>query len=184
MSKAWNWRNDNQPLFRHCATIFVLEAAMALKDLLVCVDQTEDAVVRLRLAADLASRHGSRLTALFAREWTLAQLDRRKTAELGLVTRDEIHLLDESIAASIVTVADRLKAILDELTSDKGIPTDFVDIDGAAAIAVPQYARFADLCILGQYEPGGPAYLHSPWALSLQSSERSSIMRRTCIPDD
>ena len=40
---------------------------MALKDLLVCVDQTDDAIVRLRLASDLASRHGSRLTALFAR---------------------------------------------------------------------------------------------------------------------
>jgi hypothetical protein len=35
---------------------------MALKDLLVYVDQTEGADVRLRLAADLASRHSSRLT--------------------------------------------------------------------------------------------------------------------------
>jgi len=35
---------------------------MALKDLLVYVDQTENSLVRLRLAADLAIRHGSRLT--------------------------------------------------------------------------------------------------------------------------
>ena len=111
----------------------------------------------MRLASDLASRHGSRLTALFAREWTLAQLDRRKAGELGLVPWDKLHLLDESIAASISAVADRLQATLSELTSDKGIPTDFIDIDGAAAVAVPQYGRYADLCILGQNEPGGPA---------------------------
>ena len=79
MSKAWKCGNDNQPAFSPCATVFFLEAAMALKDLLVCVDQTDDAIVR----SDLASRHGSRLTALFARGWTLAQLDRRKAAELA-----------------------------------------------------------------------------------------------------
>ena len=50
---------------------------MALKDLLVYVDQTERSLVRLRLAADLAVRHGSRLTALYAREWNRAQLDWR-----------------------------------------------------------------------------------------------------------
>ena len=59
---------------------------MALKDLLVYVDQTEDSLVRLRLAADLAIRHGSRLTALYVREWNRAQLDARKAAELGLVS--------------------------------------------------------------------------------------------------
>ena len=148
-------------------TVFFLEAAMALKDLLVCVDQTDDAIVRLRLASDLASRHGSRLTALFAREWTLAQLDRRKSGELGLVPWDKLHLLDESIAASISAVADRLQAILNELTSDKGIPTDLVDIDGAAAVAVPQYARYADLCILGQNDPGGPASVNYTFAEQL-----------------
>jgi K+-sensing histidine kinase KdpD len=49
------------------------ENVMALKDLLVCVDPTEDSLARMRLAADLASRHGSRLTALHAREWSEAQ---------------------------------------------------------------------------------------------------------------
>jgi hypothetical protein len=41
---------------------------MALKDLLVYVDPTEDSFLRLRLAVDLAARHESRLTALFVRE--------------------------------------------------------------------------------------------------------------------
>ena len=42
------------------------EGAMGLKDLLVYVDQT------LRLAADLASRDSSRLTALYVRKWSRA----------------------------------------------------------------------------------------------------------------
>ena len=130
---------------------------MALKDLLVCVDQTEHALYRLRAAGDLAARHGSRLTALFAREWTSGQLERRKVAELGLVSREQIHRLDEGIAASIEVVADRLQKTLDELAADRGIQTSLLSIDGQAAMAVPQYARYADLCIVGQNEPEGPA---------------------------
>lgn len=48
---------------------------MALKDLLVYVDQTEAAFVRLRLAADLAHRHSSRLTALYVKEFNRANRD-------------------------------------------------------------------------------------------------------------
>jgi hypothetical protein len=40
---------------------------MALKDLLVYVDQTENSLLRLRLAADLAIRNDSHLTAIFVR---------------------------------------------------------------------------------------------------------------------
>ncbi len=52
---------------------------MALKDFLVYVDQTEDSLVRLRLAVDLAVRNDSRLTAIFVREWNRDQLDLRKS---------------------------------------------------------------------------------------------------------
>ena len=83
---------------------------MALKDLLVYVDQTEHAFTRLRLAADLAIRHGSRLTALFVREWTHSQWDRRKAAELGLVPAAAMQNLDERTRASIDAVAQRLDA--------------------------------------------------------------------------
>ena len=64
---------------------------MALKDLLVYVDQTDDALTRLRLAADLAACHGARLTALFVREWSQHHWDRRKAAELGLVSAENMR---------------------------------------------------------------------------------------------
>jgi hypothetical protein len=41
---------------------------MALKDLLVYVDQMEDSLVRLRLVVDLAVRNDGRLTAIFVKE--------------------------------------------------------------------------------------------------------------------
>jgi nucleotide-binding universal stress UspA family protein len=65
--------------------------------------------------------------------------------------------LDEGIAASIKVVADRLQTTLNELISDRDLEASLLNIDGPAAVAVPQYARYADLCILGQNEPEGPA---------------------------
>lgn len=130
---------------------------MALKDLLVYVDQSETSIARLRLAADLSMRHGSRLTALYAREWSRAQLDLRKAAELGLVSANRLRRLDAGIEASIDAVAERLQVIMDVLARGRGLRAELVGVDGAAAIIVPQYARYADLCILARDEPQGPA---------------------------
>ena len=126
---------------------------MALKDLLVYVDQTENSLVRLRLAADLAIRHGSRLTALYVREWNRAQLDARKAAELAA----GLHNLDRRTEASIDAVADRLRSTLAALTRDHAVQSELRSIDGVASTIVPQYARYADLCILGMDAPEGPA---------------------------
>ena len=133
---------------------------MALKDLLVYVDQTENSLVRLRLAADLAIRHGSRLTALYVKEWSRTQLDRRKAAELGLVSAAGMRNLDQRTEASIDAVAGRLRSTLEALTRDHGVQAELRCIDGVASTVVPQYARYADLCILGRDEPEGPASIN------------------------
>jgi nucleotide-binding universal stress UspA family protein len=130
---------------------------MALKDLVVYVDQTEDSVERLRLAADLAIRHDSYLTALYAKEWSRAQLDRRKAAELGLVSAHGLSDLDNDIEATITAAADTMRAILDDRARANGLRSELLGVDGAAATVVPQYARYADLCILGRDVPDGPA---------------------------
>jgi hypothetical protein len=80
-----------------------------------------------------------------------------KAAELGLVSSKKMRLLDEGIATSIKVVAARLQTTLDELISDRGIRATLLSIDGPAAMAAPQYARYADLCILGQNELAAPA---------------------------
>ena len=123
---------------------------MGLRDLLVYVDQTEGALLRLRLAADLASRHGSRLTALYVWEWTPAQLQERGTAELGLVSGEELDRLHRRIQASIDGAAEQLRSTLETLGRERSLITERRSVDGPAAIVVPQHARYADLCILGR----------------------------------
>ena len=122
---------------------------MALKDLLVYVDESENSLIRLRLAVDLAIRHGSRLTALHVREWSRAQLDLRKAAELGLVSAEGLHDLDRRIEASIDAAAERLRSTLAALTRDHDVEAELRSVEGEASIVVPQCARYADLCIVG-----------------------------------
>ncbi len=123
---------------------------MALKDLLVYVDQTEQAPTRLRLAADLACRHAGRLTALFVRELSHSQVHTRSAAELGLASSEAMERANRQISASIDGAADHLQAALERLGAERGIQVEWRCMDGLASEVVPQHARYADLCILGQ----------------------------------
>jgi nucleotide-binding universal stress UspA family protein len=132
---------------------------MALKDLLVYADQKEGAHFRLRLAADLASRHKSRLTVLFVREFNQAQLGLRKTAELGLVSGADLDRLDQRIQSSIDEAAERLRAMVQALGSEHHLKVEWRSADGPAWVSAPQHARYADLCIVGpnQVDDGASA---------------------------
>jgi hypothetical protein len=81
------------------------------------------------------------------------QLDARKAAELAA----GLHNLDRRTEASIDAVADRLRSTLAALTRDHAVQSELRSIDGVASTIVPQYARYADLCILGMDAPEGPA---------------------------
>ena len=117
---------------------------MALKDLLVHVDATADALVRLRLAGDLASRHGSRLIALYAREWSQEQRHERSVAEMGLVSAKQMERLDRRIEASIDRAAEMVRSTLDEVERQCGVTTEWRCLVGSASVLVPQHARYAD----------------------------------------
>ena len=123
---------------------------MALKDLLVHVDQSEHALRRVRLAADLARRHGSRLTAIYVRELDAAQLHDERVAELGLGSPAAIARTTERIEKSMHDAADRLRAALEAVRRDDALEVEWRSLDGIGSILVPQQARFADLCILSQ----------------------------------
>jgi nucleotide-binding universal stress UspA family protein len=123
---------------------------MALRDLLVYVDQSERATERLRLAADLARRHKSRLTALYVRELNPAQRHEQSIAELGQGSSDAITRVNRHIRKSIDEAAVRLQSILDELGREDGLEVEWRCLEGVGSTLVPQHARFADLCILSQ----------------------------------
>ena len=127
---------------------------MKLADLLVHVGQTDGAAARLRLASDLARRHGSRLTAVYVREPSPAELSERATAELGLASARQIEGVDLQIKASIADAEERLQSQLRVLEQENGIQTEWRSVDGLASNVVSQHARCADLCIVGRDFPG------------------------------
>ncbi len=122
---------------------------VALKDMLVYVDQTPSATARVRLAVDLAGRHGSRLTALFAKEWNQGQLHERKAAELGLASALQVQGIDRRVEAAIDRAGEQLRATLLQLGEQRGLTVGWRDVEGSPSVVVPQQARYADLCILG-----------------------------------
>lgn len=121
---------------------------MALKDVLVWLDQTNRSSGHLRLAADLARRHGSYLTALYAREWNPAQLARRKTAELAGRPLADVAELSHDAEASIDESAAKARAEVEHVAAQYGIEIEWRLADGEACRVLPQYARYADLCVL------------------------------------
>jgi nucleotide-binding universal stress UspA family protein len=123
---------------------------MALKDLLVYVDQSKHASERLRLAADLARRHQSRLTALYVREMNPAQLHEQSVAELGQGSSEAITRTNRRIRQSIDEAVTRLRSALEDVEREHGLEVEWRCLDGVASTLVPQHARFADLCILSQ----------------------------------
>ena len=123
---------------------------MALKDLLVHVDQSSHAGNRLRLAADLARRHQSRLTALFVREMNPAQRHNQSVSEIGLGSSSAITHTNRTIAQSIDKSAEQLRSALEEIGRADGLEVEWRCLKGEAPALVPQHARFADLCILCQ----------------------------------
>ena len=123
---------------------------MALKDLLVYVDQSKHASARLRLAADLARRHQSRLTALYVNELTPAQRHEQSIAELGLGAAEAISQTNRGIRQSIGESIKALRSALEDIERNHGVEVEWRCLDGAASTLVPQHARFADLCILSQ----------------------------------
>ena len=121
---------------------------MALKHLIVHLDQAESAPERLRLAANLALRHGCRLTAIYVREPNEAQRHLQRTAELSRASGEEFDRIHEQVRLSIDNGATRLQSELEALQREQGIEVAWRSVDGIASKVVPQHARFADLCIV------------------------------------
>jgi hypothetical protein len=61
--------------------------------------------------------------------------------------------LDDHTRASIESIAEKLRSALIEVMAGRGVCAELLCLDGAAGILVPQYGRYADLCIVGRDEP-------------------------------
>lgn len=126
---------------------------MAWKNLIVYLDQSERALLRLRLAAELARRHARRLMALYARGLSQEQFARCRSAELGLRSFNEMERLHHRMEDNIDSAAARLHADLDALAAQNQLSIDWRDIEDTSVEALAEAAREADLCIVGQDDP-------------------------------
>ena len=154
---------------------------MALKELLVHLDQTEAATVRLRLAMELACRNESRLTALFVDEWNIAQIDGKP---------------NPAAAGEASKVSLRLRQDLESFHKSRGLEFEWHYAREFSEIAVKQAAVYADLCILGHdgtsnFPPADRAFcanvviaIGTPVLLIPKSTQVGALGRRIVVAWD
>ena len=122
---------------------------MALKDILVQLDPSPASARRLTVACALARQHDAQLRGLYV---------------IDLATPGALLFGDDIAAASLVEqlrdqtkrdatrVEDQFRARM----AAEGLRHAWSQDEGGAAAAVTQYARLADVAILGQNDPDNP----------------------------
>jgi nucleotide-binding universal stress UspA family protein len=124
----------------------------ALKSLVVHVDAGTHAEARLRLARRLAQDHGGAVAACYAVTSIVGQLPLEIEVPVGpavLGTLDEIDQQRRRVA----------RALVDRVAAEAGPPIAWEEATSADPIAsLVRRAYCADLLVLGQRDPGRPAY--------------------------
>lgn len=124
---------------------------MALKDILVHLDASPRGAVRLALAAELATRHGAHLTALYGIELPSPALfygDPSGLADVRLIEEMMDKMRETARAA-----ARPVEASFTERLRRDGIEGEWRLIEDSLAETVALHARYADLAIVGQHDP-------------------------------
>ncbi|MCQ4159814.1 universal stress protein [Roseomonas sp. GC11] len=121
-----------------------------LKDILVHLDGTEASALRLRLAAGLARRHGAHLAGLFVIDvaWPVFA---GEGASANAVSTVLGRMRDEAQER-----AREVEALFRETLRREAVEGEWRLGEGETASLVALHARYADLVVLGQTQPGGP----------------------------
>jgi len=149
---------------------------MALKELLVHLNQAQGIDTRLQLAIDLARRHASHLTALFIDEWNHVQIEARATAEMGLVEARALDTLNLGVAKEIAQVACRLRDELESASKQHGIDAEWHQVTGFCGPVIQRHLPCTDLCILGHEGLSGGASSDSGFCESLLVSGGTPLL--------
>jgi nucleotide-binding universal stress UspA family protein len=120
---------------------------MPLQDILVQLDATAQSAQRLRLAADLARKHGAHLTGLHVYDPMPALFVPDPSG--GAVIAD---LLEQLRADALATAAGVEATFREQLRRD-GIAGEWRLVEGSIPQRTALHARYADLVILGQDNP-------------------------------
>jgi hypothetical protein len=122
---------------------------MALKDLLVVVDESPSAARRIDLALRLASASGAHLTALCVTE--AAALRPSVLAQFPPEVLDMLSRVGRDGAARVKEIWDARRH-----AADAGVSTEWRAVEGDTGEVASTHARYADLTVLGQVDPDDP----------------------------
>src|SRR6185437_9647106 len=138
-----------------------------LKDLLVCIDESEPARARLDFAVALARIHAARLTGLFALDLvpTIAGLIR------GYGGQHEFLANSAALRERARDAAARLEAEFTDRLRREDLAGEWRFVESLPAETAALHARYADLAIVGQIDPEKPNPVNA-----------ARLPRRCCSP--
>jgi nucleotide-binding universal stress UspA family protein len=124
---------------------------MALRDVLVHVDGTENGAACVELAVNIAAQHRAHLTGLFVRD-TLVTAP--SASALGFSNWQLAEALMQQIANEMRSAADSAQAAFTDRAARDEVGYEWREADGITAEMLTLHARYADLCIIRQPRPG------------------------------
>lgn len=127
---------------------------MALHDILVHVDGSEDGNASLDLAVALARQHQAHLTGLFVRDTMLVSAG---AGALGYTNWQLVEALMQQLGDELRDAGAKAQAAFTERVAREGITGEWRSVEGPTPETVTKHARFADLCVLRQPKPGSAA---------------------------
>lgn len=118
---------------------------MGYKTILVHCDATRGAAGRIRIAVDVARQHGAYLIGLHVRQPFQAPMFTDASAAMDALyaSYEETYRADEAAAS----------AIFQDLAGGAGGSSEWRTVSGMADECLIEAGRYADLIVLGQYDP-------------------------------
>jgi nucleotide-binding universal stress UspA family protein len=121
---------------------------MKLCDILVHVDQSPRAQMRLDIAADLARQHGAHLTALQVIDVAMPVMALGDGGGGAVIAE-----LMEQMRQSALVAGVKLKAAFEAALARDGIMGEWRQVEGTTPEILALHGRYADLLVLGQDDP-------------------------------
>jgi len=123
---------------------------MSYKDLLVVLDTDASARVRIEIAAALAERFAAHLVGLYPLPTPEAP------RHFGYYDPALLNPFFEELRARARDAADKTRQAFDQLASRRSVSAEWREIPEGANADPALHARYADLTILGQFDPDKP----------------------------
>jgi nucleotide-binding universal stress UspA family protein len=128
---------------------------MALKDILVHLNDDKACRARVQTAANLARQHGAHLTGLYV--CSLPHVPDLVSARL----MEEIIEAQETAARENSESAEKM---FGEIASAAGLSAEWRSLEGDTAAQLSLHGRYADLVVIGQHDPDAAT---APWLSDL-----------------